>query len=269
MLEKAENMENDDLNQQPSEFQKFFDDLPGEDQQRADIFDEGNNGEPAAAKQEGGEQQPAKESEPRKNRRYRRLETQLAAEKEARIAAEARAKALAEIGPRAQEENIDERLLRMYGPEHIEAAKLHMELLRDFEARAKQEAIKEFEDKQAARAAEVQKFEATISGELEALEDEYDVDLTSDSPAARKARNEFLGLVQKLSPKDETGAITAYADFAETWELYQLKQKPAQTSQRAKEVAARSMEGGGTGQPAPKAPTPGFRGWMRDFNVSQ
>lgn len=264
MLEIAATMEINNQDQ-PSEFAKFFNDLPQEDQQVADIFGEG---EQPAAQAGAGATASEQGEEPRKNRRHRRLETQLAAEKEARIAAEARAKALAEVGPRAQEENVDERLVRMYGPEHLEAAKLHMELLRDYGDRAKQEAIKEIEAGQVARASEVQKFEATISGELEGLEDEYDVDLTSDSPAARKARTEFLGLVQKLSPKNEDGSIAAYADFQETWELYQLKAKAPATNQRAKEVAARSMEGGTTGQPAPKAPTPGFRGWMRDFNVN-
>lgn len=250
---------------QPSEFAKFFEELPQEDQQVADIF--GQEGAKPVEQAGGTENEPENGNEPRKNRHHRRLEKQLADEKEARIAAEARAKAFAEIGPRAAAEEVDERLMRMYGPDHVEAAKLHMELLRDFEARAKESAVAEMEERQSARDSEVQKFEADVANELEAIEDEYDVELTANTPQARKARTEFLTLVEKLSPKDEVGNITAYADFAETWELYQLKQAKSAPTQRAN-MAARSMESGGTGQAPAKAPTPGFRGWMQDFNVS-
>ena len=257
---------NQQIEQQGSEVDKFFNALPTENQQVADVFNE----QPVVAPEKDAVTPPENGEEPRKNRRHRRLEAQLATEREERIRAEERAKAYEGIRTTAEATNVDERLVRLYGPDNTEAAKLHMELLRDFGDAAYQRAVKEVEERNSARAQEEAKFEALIEDELESIEDTYNVDVTSDSPAARKARRELLELVQELSPKDDTGTITGYADFGKSWELYQQQEasKKQQPISRAKEIAARSMEQGVVGQPPPKAPTPGFRGWMRDFNIN-
>lgn len=254
-----------------SEFETFFGNLPTEDQRIADVFDEkkpeeARKDEPKA--EDGEVATPEKDDEPRKNRRHRRLEQQLTSEREARIAAEARAEAVSEFGARVQDNTVDERLLRMYGPEHIEAAKLHMELLTDYAAKAEEQAIRKMEERAANAAQEAKAFEVKIDQELEAIEDEYDVDVTSDSPAARKTRRELLELVQKLSPKDADGLVSDFADFGEVWELYQSKAQAKPAPTRAKEIAARSMENGSVGAPPAPKQTPGFRGWMKDFQIT-
>lgn len=249
----------------------FFKNLPTEDQAVADIFDEGKEVEApadAATEKVEAENTPENGAESRKNRRHRRLEKQLEDEKAARIAAEARAQALSGVRNTAKDETIDERLVRLYGADNEEAQRLHMELLRDFATKGKEEALREMEERQASKLKEQAEFESLIDTELEAIEDEFDVDVTSDAPAARKARREFLELVQKLSPKDQSGTITAYADFQETWELYQARAPKPADATRSKELAARTMTKSGTGQPTPKEPTPGFRGWMKDLHIN-
>lgn len=253
----------------PNEIENFFGDLPAQDKQLADVFSEETTEEDATEKVEA-EETPEKGDEPRKNRRHRRLEAQLEKERVARIEAEARAKAYEEARNATRDTtSIDERLVRLYGEDNAEAARLHMELLRDYGTQAKKEALDEFREERAKAKREQEEFEAVIDTELESIEDEFDVDVTSDAPAARKARREFLELVQKLSPKDNSGEIISYADFHATWELYQArKEKAAATdTDRAKEVAARTMQKTTAGQTAPKQPTPGFRGWQKDFNI--
>lgn len=252
-----------------SEVQKLFDDLPTEDKREADIFGAEPVVQPATEKVEDVVA-PEKDDEPRKNRRHRRLENQLAEEREARIRAEERVKALAEYGSKAPDTTVDDRLLRMYGPENAEAAKLHMELLNDFGKKAEERAIQRMQESQAEATRKQVEFEKFIDDELESIEDQFDVDVTSDSPAARKARKEFLSLVQKLSPKDTNGEIANYADFHEVWDIYQSRQEaPVQDASRAKEIAARTMQKPGSAAPLPPKTTPGFRGWQRDFNIQE
>lgn len=255
----------------PNEIDKFFGDLPGEDKQAADIFDEGKTPQEGQAPEEGAGEgtAPAKDDEPRKNRRHRRLEQQLQTEREARIRAEAMAAARAEIPARGNE-SIDERLVRLYGADNVEAQRLTQAVIDDAVNQAEERAIarmrKEADDAQKEQA----QFETYIDTELESIEDEYNVDLTSDAPAARKARREFKELVQQLSPKDENGYVTDFADFHAVWDIYQGQKaaKPNESANRAKEIAARSMQKSGGNTPAAPQITPGFRGWQQDFNIT-
>lgn len=253
-----------------TEIEKFFGDLPSEDQQPADIFGEDIPEAPKAPEEGAGEEgAPAKDDEPRKNRRHRRLEQQLQVEREARIRAEALAAARAEL-PARGEESIDERLVRLYGAENVEAQRLTQAVIDDAVSKAEERAIARMRKEADEAAQEQTQFEAYIDSELEAIEDEHNVDLTSDAPAARKARREFKELVQKLSPKDENGYVKDFADFQEVWDIYQNQkavEKPDSAS-RAKEIAARTMQKSGGAAATPPTPTPGFRGWMRDFNVN-
>jgi hypothetical protein len=155
----------------------------------------------------------------------------------------------------------------MYGTENMEAARIHQSLLNDARKQGEENAFARFQEARRAEIQEQAQYQEFIDGELESLEDEFNVDLTSDAPAARKARRELLGLVANLSPKDEAGQITGYADFRTTYDLLQSRRTPekSETTNRAKEIAARSMEKSGTGATPPKQPTPGFYGWMKDF----
>lgn len=257
-----------------TEVDKFFEGLPSEEKQESDIFADPNAVAPAAEKQGEGETiVPEKDGEPRKNRRHRRLEQQLQEERELRIAAEARAEGRNEVQKFVQTTGVDDtpdKWLRMYGdtPESRQAWILQKELMADVVAKTKAETIAEIREEEKARVAEQKQFETFIENELETLEDEYNIDLTSDAPAAKKARREFLEMVQTLSPKDESGTITGYADFDETFKMYQDKRKEVKPdATKNKDLAARAMTrpGDSANGAAEKPRTPGFFGWQKDL----
>lgn len=214
---------------------------------------------------------PEKDSEPRKNRHHRRLEQQLEREREARIAAEARNQAMIEMSAGKTLNDIDPILTQLYGNEERgkEAALLHQKLLDSYAQRAEEKALEKFQSIQTEREQEVKQFENFIDSEFEEIEDSHNVDLTSNAPAARKARNEMLELLEKISPKDDNGNITEYADMSGVYEMYQLKhaQEKGGASDRQKEVASRGMVKGDNSPTPEKKPTPGMRGWETDYGL--
>lgn len=258
-----------------NELDEFFEGLPSEDKKEtaADIFKEEPETLETSAKEEnkGGEQSPVKDEEPHKNRRHRRLEQQLQAERDARIRAEALAEARLEVGERTSSEEVDPRWLRIYGdtPEAREAWRLQQEIFSDYKTQTKAEALREIQQQQNEAQEQQREFESLVDTELEAIEDEFNVDVTSDAPAARKARREFLEMVEKASPKDEDGNVTSYADFGSVWEFYQLKRaKEKDTSvDRQKELSSRSMTKGQGTKTSEQTITPGFDGWRKDYNL--
>lgn len=257
---------------------EFFNKLPSEDTTRADIFegDKPKQDDPSATNPDKGDGEgdhSGEGTEPRKNRRHRQLETKLQQEREANIALNERVKVLSEVTRFAKEHEgeVDPRLLQTFGTteEGKMFAKIMSQVIADNTAKAREEAIEEMEQRQVAAREEQAQFEKFIDDELEYLEDQYNVDLTSDAPAARKARREFLELVHNVSPKDQEGVITGYADFDKTFELYQKsrqEQKPSSVD-RQKEIAARTMQRPGVGSGEPPKPTPGFFGWKRDLKL--
>lgn len=228
--------------EEKNELADFLKELPDQDQTAADLFKE----QPAVEEPKAEEEKTPEEGEGKKNRRHRRWEERLSEREKDLIAREARAQALSEVQKFSQDTEVDERLIRMYGntDEGKEAARLHQELLADYTAKGKEEALHEIEERQAQAVRKQKEYESAIDSELEALEDEHNVDLTSNSPAARKARKEFLEMVHTLSPKNEDGEVTSYADFGATYDLYQSTREKADTT-RQKELGSRSMEKSG------------------------
>lgn len=265
-----------------NEIDKFFGDLPGEDKSVQDIFNdkpgqnnlpaEGNGEDPNGKKDEGID---VEKGEVRKNRRHRRLEEQLQRERESNIALNERIRVLSEVrtGAESKPGEMPAEWIALYGntPEAKTAWELQERLINKAKDDAKKEAIAEFQQQQEAAVRQQKEFETFIDSELENLEDTYDVDLTSDAPAARKARREFLELVQKVSPKDEQGNIASYADFESTFELYKTQKEGAKkdpTVDRQKEIAAKTMQESSSGAPlATQRHTPGFRGWQKDYGL--
>lgn len=264
-----------------NEIDKFFGDLPSEDLQEQDVFGEkgGQKVEDTTTQVVVEPKVPAKDgegTEPHKNRKHRRWETNLDQRERDLIAREARIEALAGISQNNSSSSSDmpAEWVALYGntPESKQAWQLQEKMFKDASERAKTEALKEFESKQEASRKEQKQFESFIDNELESLEDEYNVDLTSDAPAARKARREFLELVQNLSPKDASGTITGYADFDSTFQVYQKTRSVEKTGEnvdRKKEIASKTMQQSAPGAvESEKQVTPGFRGWMKDLNIS-
>lgn len=231
------------MNKEKSELDQFLGDIPNDNTAKIDPHVE----VPEVKENKTPEQEASQGEEPRKNRQHRRLEEQLRKEREANILLAERLKVASEAQRFSQETGgeVDPRLARAFGTteEGKEVSKLFAEVLKETTKKAKEEALREIEERQAKLIDQQKQFESVIDSELESIEDQFNVDLTSNSPAAKKTRSEFLEIVQKLSPKDEDGSITSYADFGSAFELYQnSKAKDNPSTTRQKEIASRSMQ---------------------------
>lgn len=247
-----------------SEMEKFFEGMKNDGVKDEQIF------APSEEKKEAiSEQEEVPESI--KNRRHRRLESQLQQEREARIRAEERVNAISESERFSRETTLDEtekELLRMYGDNEQgrQATEIHKRLLERAVDQAEQRALDKIEARQAESLSQQREFESFIDNNLEHLEDEHNIDLTSDAPAARKARREFLELVQNLSPKDEDGTITGYADFNSTFQIYQSQRDRTDNTQN-KQLSDRSMTRSGNGTITERTQTRGWDGWRQDAGL--
>lgn len=231
---------------EPNEVDKLFSDLPSQDKVEADIFNE--KPKETEAKPEKEEE----EAEGKKNRRHRRLEERLQQEREANITLTERVKALSEAQEftrdfiKSNKDDVDPDLVRIFGesPEGKEIARIMEQKMNSVQTRAEERALEKFYESQRKEEVEVKQYESQIDAEIESIEDEYGVDLSSNSPTAKKARRDYLDLVVKLSPKDEDGNITNYADFSSAFEVYQsTKERP--DASRNKELASRSVQKSG------------------------
>jgi len=107
--------------------------------------------------------------------------------------------------------------------------------------------INQAEERAFSRLTESQKQEAEadkkaleqLDSSLEDIEEQYSVDITSNTPVARKLRVDFLKFAERLAPKDRDGNIVDYPDMNTTFEMFQEK-KPTKQD-KAKDLASRSM----------------------------
>lgn len=194
------------------------------------------------------EADPEEVPEEVKNRRHKRLEEKLRAEREANIAMAARLETIAESQrARADDEPADyvKHVERIYGtnsPEAQEATSLLQTALKSVEDRATTRALETFRKEQAEAIAQTRKEESRLDVMAEQIEDEFSVDLTS--PKAAAAREGFFKMLARVSPKDAQGNITDYADHIAVWEDYQAKTKKPES--RAKALSSRSMTASGS-----------------------
>ncbi len=82
--------------------------------------------------------------------------------------------------------------------------------------------------------------EDELTNAFESIEETYDVDISSNSPQARKTRLEFVSFVEKIAPKRD-GVIVDYPDMDSAWETFSEMKKSSTQPSRAKELASRSM----------------------------
>lgn len=207
-----------------------------------------------------------------KNRQFRRLEQKYQAERESSIRLAAMLEARTEADKfRKETADVDENdaIARIYGtntPEAREATRLLQKALQETQTKATDAAVEKFREEQRRGDAEVKRQQAHLDEMLENIEEEHGVDLTSNTPAARKARQGFFTLLEKLSPK-ENGVVKEYADALETWSLYQERQaKPAPS--RAKEISARSMvKSGASSAPEQTAEDKAAEKYLKEIGI--
>jgi len=184
-----------------------------------------------------------------KNRRERRLLAHNQRLREETIATNARLEALAEA--KASLGSVEDDFLKgidqIYGndtPEKVAATELLKKALLGAKDAAKRESFEESELRRTKESQAVAQEETRLEQILEDLEDEHNIDLTSDN----STRKGFLTLLERVSPKDKEGNIIEYADPETVYELFEKSKE--KTTNRAKELASRSMTRSGTSQPS-------------------
>jgi len=227
-----------------SELKTFLDEIGVNDVKPVDILtdplvpEEGKQEIKAPVDDKGeGEHQP-------RNRRERRLESKLQAERESSIALAAK---LAEREKIDSERNATvesdylKSIEKIYGtdsPEAIEATELFKGALKGLHKDATETALKLFREERDKETKAVTDQEGILDTMMEEIEDEYNVDLTSEE--AKTTQKAFLTLLQRMSPKDKDGNIIQYADHTAVWETLQ-SQKEAPKQNQAKDLSSRSM----------------------------
>lgn len=225
---------------QKSEMETFLGDIPVAEQQVSDdVF--GENKAPEVKPEQG---ETDDEHSGRKERWERRLREKYQKERESNIQLAAKLEAVTEAQKFAREANtgeVDTSLLTLYGDNDAgrQAARLTQDLLNKTKEQARQEALEAFRQEQSQAQQAVKDQQVALDEMLESVEDEFTVDLTSNTPAARKARQGFYAALEKMSPKDKEGQVIDYADPLATWEYYQSTQKS--DNNRAKDLGSRSM----------------------------
>lgn len=140
-------------------------------------------------------------------------------------------------------------------PEKVRALKAMSKAFEKAEERGAQKALQQIEAKTTAQKQEENEAREVLTQGFESIEEEFDVDLTSNSPTATKNRTDFIQFIQRIAPKDANGEVTEFPDFSETFKIFQETKRPDKTSvNRAKELSAKSMgrSGGDGQQQAPK-----------------
>ena len=222
----------------PSEMDKFMANVP--------LASEKKDGDVLEQNLEGS--QDAATITEKDNREARRAKKALQEEREANIALTARLQTMSEFQKfsEATPDNVDEKLLQLYGNDEKGklAARITQDLLNKTREEASAQAIEALQGQQQEEQAEVAKSQRELDAMLEDIEDEFNVDLTSDTPAARKARQGFYAALEKVSPKNEEGMVKEYADPIATYEYYRSTQ--TQEPNRSKEIASRGNVSSGT-----------------------
>ncbi len=217
-----------------------------------------NKPENEEAKTGDGQQQPSREPSPEEekeierriqNRHKRRMESKIQSLREENIALNERLKARVENQRSGVSEDAERIFEQIYGNED-EGSRRASALLKQYIdgkiEKHKQELQAAQEERELRASQAVAEEEGVIEAMMDDVEDAYpDADFSD-----RDTRRGFISALEKLSPKDENGSVTEYADPMGAWEFYQSQKVKSQS--RAKEYASRGMakSGGATANEA-------------------
>lgn len=162
-------------------------------------------------------------------------------------------KALKDVKPSAEREfrqetksdelDLPPALVRLVGNDTDEkklALREFASYLEGLKGAAKQEFIQELEEQQQHQVQEDNAAVQELDEAFENIEDNYGVDLSSNSTNARQLRTQFVEYVRKIAPKNEDGEVSAFPDLDSAFEEFQERNKRPSAS-RAKELASRGM----------------------------
>lgn len=170
----------------------------------------------------------------------------------------------------SEEDSLSEVLTRIIGNDSSEKVQAIKDFKKEFSKmkdEAKQEALyeiqaKENEDKQAELEAQEQ-----IESAFEEIENEFNVDLSSSSPTAKKTRSDFVDFIRKIAPKDSQGQVKEFPDFNEAFVLFKSLKEKDPTVSRAKELASRGMSRSSDASVAPKTEDKSWKAVERLFGT--
>lgn len=167
------------------------------------------------------------------------------------------AKKLGEIKPNSTQQEvkdeIEEVLIRVIGndtPEKVAAVKDMKRILSGIEDKGAQKALTTIQKQQTDEREAEEKAVEELNEGLEGIQQTFNVDITSNSPAAKKTRSEFIEFIKRVSPKDSEGQIVQFPDLQETWTVFQDVNK-SKTPSRAKQLVTRSMDRSADASSAP------------------
>ena len=182
-------------------------------------------------------------SERRAEKNYEFLRNQLQEEREARIRLEEQVKANVSTRKTEADPDIKRLLTEVKDPE--EASQIFESLLSKVRSEAETSAFERYKAAQAEGDEETNQLAQTINEKVEAIEDKYGVDLTSD----KKTRGAFLDFVNEMSDPDSDALPNM--DFA--WRQFQKTMKaPAGDTARKSQISSRSMTRSSTTRPEGK-----------------
>lgn len=113
--------------------------------------------------------------------------------------------------------------------------------LGNVDQRASQKAVDQLKEIRQQELQEDREAEEALEDAFDEIEENYDVDLTSNNIIAKKTRSEFVTYVERIAPKDRYGDIIDYPDMNAAWETFSELRKGNQAPSRAKELANRGM----------------------------
>ncbi len=248
---------------------EFFNALPKEDKSpEADIFGKPKV-ESAPVQKTEDEDEDVDDSV--KNRRHRRLEAKLQAEREANIALTERVKVLSEVEKFAKETpDVDPDIAKMFDASDIgkENALRLSRKLTEMKEEARQSALEAIDSRRERENQEFKEAGSFIDSSLDSLEEQYNVAFYG-SKKADTLRSEFLQFVENISPKDEEGNLIEYADMDRSFETFMdLHSKVKPDNSRQREISSRSMQRSQSNNSSVrKVPSPGWDGWKRDIGI--
>lgn len=146
-------------------------------------------------------------------------------------------------------------------PEKVHALKMLGKTIENIREEA-QSVKKEIEEE---RIAEVEAMKELEEG-FSSVEDNFEVDLSSDTPGAKKMRTDFINFIERVAPKDQYGEVIEYPDFNETFALFQeLRKKTPAPNTRARQLAARSMTNSADASSIPEVRDTSWKGVEKFF----
>lgn len=221
-----------------NEQEKFLADIQSDQNQPIDVLDQPFAGAPEKAADPADDDNDVDNLKP-KTRRERRLMRKLEEERESaiflsgKLAGQTEAKSLI-----TEESDYLKAIEKIYGtdtPEAILATDLLKKAIIGAREDAKRSALDEFNSRVQQDNEAKTRLQRELDSFIDDIEDTYGVELSSVQEKG------FKQLLTKMSPKDKDGNIIAYADRHAVYEAFQDKLKSNGSSNRAKEISARSM----------------------------